>query len=124
MREKRNIKPYLVTIAVILVFCLCIGGLISYSYQCTKREYKLSELSDGVYGMYTVVSSRVPAQNYEMITLCCNGNIYTFKGNISIQYTDAIEPYMVLHDYNIVNGDDIWVYVPHGTIEFQKGVGV
>lgn len=124
MRRKRNIRPHLITIVVILVFCLCIGALVSYGNRHTEHEYKLYELSDGVYGMYTVVSSSIPAQNYEMITLCCNGSVYTFKGNINIQHTDTVEPYVVWHNYNIVNGDDIWVYVPHGTIEFQKGVGV
>ncbi len=121
---ERNIRPHLITLAVVLIVCLIIGSLIHYSYQFTEHKYKLTELDDGVYGIYTVVSSRVPADNYEMITLCCNGNVYTFKGNISIKYTDAVEPYVVWHNYNMVNNDDIWVYVPSGTIEFQKGVGV
>lgn len=124
VKRKRNIKPYLIDIAVILCVCLLLGGLIHYGNQHTEHEYKLTELDDGVYGIYTVVSSRVPADNYEMITLCCNGNVYTFKGEISIKYTDTVEPYVVWHNYNLVNGDDIWVYVPNGTIEFQKGVGV
>lgn len=122
--ERCNIKSHLITLAVVLVVCMILGGLIHYSYQFTEYKYQLSELDDGVYGIYTVVSSRVPADNYEMITLCCNGNIYTFKGNISIKYTDSVEPYVVWHNYNMVNNDDIWVYVPRGTIEFQKGVGV
>lgn len=122
--RKRRILPYLITAAIILAFCVFIGCLIHHGNQHTEHEYALSELSSGVYGVYSVVSSSIPAQNYEMITLCCNGNICTFKGNVNIQYTDAVKPYVVWHNYNTVNSDDIWVYVPYGTIEFQKGVGV
>lgn len=111
-----------------LVCLLLLAGILAYAYHksttYTTKEYSLSEISDGVYGIYKTVSSSVPADNYEMITLCCNGNIYTFHGDVHITYTDNVEPYVIIHDFDIVNGDDLYVYIPNGKIEFQHGIGV
>ena len=133
--EKRNNKLYAKAfgrwIAISLVtmaFAIGIGSFICWMYKNNTHydeyQYSLVELNDNVYGTLTQVSSSIPAQNYSMITLCCEGNIYTFKGTVEIQYTDTTKPYVRVHDYNITNGDHVWVYVPKGTIEFQKGVGV
>lgn len=121
-------KIDIIGITIILIIIACVSIFFAWAHknntQYEPLEYSLVELNDNVYGILTQVSSSIPGQNYEMITLCCSGNIYTFKGTVEIQYTDAVQPYVKVHDYNIVNADKIWVYVPAGTIEFQRGVGV
>ncbi len=122
--NKANIIAITVIIAIIAFSVILFSWIHKNNTEYEVREYSLVELSDGIYGTLTQVLSRAPAYNYEMITLCCNGNVYTFKGNVEIHYTDSKEPHVKVHVYNIINSDKIWVYVPAGTIEFQKGVGV
>ncbi|MBQ8043471.1 MAG: hypothetical protein IJ272_04905 [Clostridia bacterium] len=122
--NKSNVIVITIIVAIIAFSVILFLWIHKNNTEYEVREYSLVELNDGVYGTLTQVSSRAPAYNYEMITLCCDGNVYTFKGNVEIQYTDSVKPSAKVHDYNIINSDKIWVYVPAGTIEFEKGVGV
>lgn len=67
--------------------------------------------------------SSIPAQNYEIITLCCDGSIRTFKGTIHISYTDG-RAYVRYKNSNLTNADVLYVYVPFGTIEYQGATGI
>ena len=110
----------------IVIFVSLIGlciGLAVYANQYTEYEYKLTEIQDGVYGTYSTVVSDIPAQNYDVITLCCNGSIRTFKGTIHISYTDG-DAYVKYKQSNTVNADELWVYIPFGTIEYQGTTGL
>ena len=105
-----------------LVGTLIAGGIISFvmwaynnNTQYDELEYTLEEIEDGIYGYYGVTVSSIPAQNYQMITVYYGGSIRTLKGDIKICYTNG-EPKIHIKDYNIVNADDIIVYVPKGTI--------
>ncbi len=115
-------------ICIILLFIIAIVVMFYCIHKNNTeyeiRKYSLVELYDEVYGTISQVSSPKPAYNYEMVTLCCEGNVYTFNGSVEIIYTDSVQPYVQIHDYNIINADKIWVYVPSGSIEFQKGIGV
>lgn len=119
-------KQLLRLIACICVFLVC-AYFIGYTIHCiTYRnvvEYNLYELGDGIYGYYNTVSSSIPAHNYETIVLCMNGNVITFNGDVSIHYTTE-EPRAVWTQTKIVNGDDIVVYVPYGSIEMRPNVGL
>lgn len=119
----KRLKSVVTSVCVVLVLGILSFTLVSYGNKCEEYRYSLSELSDHTYGRYYRVSSRVPAQNYEVITLCCNGNVVTHQGDVNIFYTDQ-EPYAVVKSYNVVNADEICVYVPKGTISFQENVGV
>ena len=119
--NKSEIKWIAVGISIVVLFVAVIGGLIHYGNQYTENEYQLDEMNDGVYAIYYTTHSRAPAYNYEVVTLCCNRNIYTFKGNVNIFFTDN-EPYAKVKNYNTVNSDDIYVYVPQGTVSYQPSV--
>lgn len=119
--KTKNLVLFILFVSIATIAFICY--FINYGNKYTENKYSLSELNDGVYGVYTNVSSRVPAQNYEMITLCYNRKVYTFKGYVYINYTDE-EPYVIYQDYNYINGDKIYVYVPYGSIEYQVNVGV
>ena len=115
-----------ITVVVIIILLLVIGliaYLIVYSNQYTEHEYALYEIQDGVYGIYSTVVSSIPAYNYDTITLCCNGNVRTFKGTVHISYTDG-DAYVKHKASNTVNADELWVYVPFGTIEYQSATGI
>lgn len=97
--------------------------MIHYGNQYTEYEYQLHEMNEGVYAIYYTTHSRVPAHNYEVVTLCCNGNVYTLKGDVYISFTNS-KPYAKVKNYNTVNADDIYVYVPQGTVVYQPSVDI
>jgi hypothetical protein len=116
------IKDIAKIIVFTLVGTLIVGGIISFvmwvynnNTKYDELEYALEEIEDGVYGYYGVTVSSIPAQNYQMITVYYGGSMRTLKGDIQICYTSG-EPKIYIKDYNIVNADDIIVYVPKGTI--------
>lgn len=117
-----DMKKYVKIAILVLVIGLIIWGIVSFvmwAYnnhtQYKELDYTLEEIEDGVYGYYSVTVSSIPAQNYQMITVYYGGSIRTLKGDIQICYTNG-EQKIHIKDYNIVNADDIIVYVPKGTI--------
>lgn len=121
--DKSNIKCLIIIISIVVISAAIIGGMIHYGNQYTEHEYQLCEMNDGVYAIYYTTHSRVPAHNYEVVMVCCNGNVYTFKGNVNISFTDD-EPYIKVKNYNTVNSDDVYVYVPQGTVCYQPSVDI
>ena len=120
---KKLDKPTIVIIGIIAIFLLFIICMIHYGNQSTENTFRLSEVNDGVYAIYYNTHSRVPAQNYEVITVCCNGNIYTFKGSVQISYVDT-EPYATVKQYNLVNSDEVHIYVPKGTVAYEESINI
>ena len=120
---KKLDKPTIVISGIIAVFLLFIACMIHYGNRSTENTFQLSEVNDGVYAIYYNTHSRVPAQNYEVITVCCNGNIYTFKGSVQISYVDT-EPYATVKQYNLVNSDEVHIYVPKGTVAYEESVNI
>ena len=126
--NKSNKKSGLVSAIIAIIFIILpitlfvIWGIKSET-EYVETKYNLSELNDGVYAIYYTTHSTVPAHNYTVITLNCNGNIYTFRGHVQITYTDD-DPYVIYQKRNIVNADRMYVYVPSGSVEFQGSVMV
>ena len=121
--KKKIDKSTVIIIGIISAFVLFIVCMIHYGNQNTENTFQLSEVNDGVYAIYYSTHSRVPAQNYEVITVCCNGNIYTFKGSVQISYVDT-EPYAIVKQYNFVNTDEVHIYVPKGTVAYEESVNI
>ena len=121
--KKKIDKPTVIIIGIISAFILFIACMIHYGNRSTENTFQLSEVNDGVYAIYYSTHSRVPAQNYEVITVCCNGNIYTFKGSVQISYVDT-EPYATVKQYNLVNSDEVHIYVPKGTVAYEESVNI
>ena len=126
--NKSDKKPVLIVVIVTIVFIILPIALyviwrIKSETEYEETKYNLFELNDGVYAVYYTTHSATPAHNYEVITLNCNGNIYTFQGHVQITYTDD-NPYVIYQKRNIVNADRMYVYVPSGSVEFQGSVMV
>ena len=122
MKNKIN-KSIVIIIGIISAFVFFIICMIQYGNRSTENTFQLSEVNDGVYAIYYSTHSRVPSQNYEVITVCCNGNIYTFKGSVQISYVDT-EPYATVKQYNLVNSDEVHIYVPKGTVAYEESVNI
>ena len=120
---KKIDKPTVIIVVIVSAFILFIVCMIHYGNRSTENTYRLSEVNDGVYAIYYSTHSRVPAQNYEVITVCCNGNIYTFKGSVQISYVDT-EPYATVKQYNLVNSDEVHIYVPKGTVLYEESINI
>lgn len=121
--KKKVDKPTVIIAGIVSIFILFIVCMIHYGNRSTENTFQLSEVNDGVYAIYYSTHSRVPAQNYEVITVCCNGNIYTFKGSVQISYVDT-EPYATVKQYNLVNSDEVHIYVPKGTVAYEESVNI
>lgn len=120
---KKIDKPTVIIVVIVSAFILFIVCMIHYGNRSTENIFQLSEVNNGVYAIYYNTHSRVPAQNYEVITVCCNGNIYTFKGSVQISYVDT-EPYATVKQYNLVNSDEVHIYVPKGTVSYEESVNI
>ena len=74
--KKFKIK-YVVYVVLIAIVSYLIGSYVKYVTAYTENTYSLSEIENGTYAIYYTTHSRVPAENYEVITLCFNDSIYT-----------------------------------------------
>ena len=110
-------------ITLITAFFTFIICLIFICSETTEYRYDLQEVDNGVYAIYYNTYSRVPAQNYEVVTVCSNNSIHTFKGNIQISYVDT-KPYATVKQCNLVNSDEIYICVPKGTVAYEESVNI
>ena len=108
---------------LIIAFFTFIICLIFICSKTTEYRYDLQEVDSGVYAIYYNTYSRVPAQNYEVITVCSNNSIYTFKGNIQISYVDT-KPYAIVKQCNLANSDEVYIYVLKGTVAYEESVNI
>ena len=119
----KKINTIIMTATILIIITLT-ASLVSYGNKCTEYKFQLSEIQDGIYCVYNNVVSSIPAHNYDIITLCCDGQIRTFKGSINIVYTNS-DPYVFYKNYNHrVNADVFDVYIPFGSVEYQGITGV
>ena len=125
MRTKVNLIKY-ITIGVILTILIFIvvSCCISLDNTTETQTYHLNELKEGVYAIYYTTNSTAPAYNYEVVTLCCEGNVYTFKGKVSITYSNFGATATVIERPYLVYSDEISITVPYGTVEYAPSVNV
>ena len=120
---RKFIKTASFVSVVLALIILPVSCIVRQNTQYTEYKYQLDEISNGVYAIYYNTHSRVPAYNYDVVTLCCDGNVHTFKGDVYISYTND-KPHAVARISNLVNSDDVYVYVPKGTVVYQPSVDI
>ena len=124
MRTKTTIIKVIAIAAIVLIPHTIIISMVRAGSRAEAETAQLDELSEGIYAIYYTTHSSAPAQNYEVVTLNCNGNIQTFKGKVTISYTNY-SPYAEINSYPyLVNADEIHIYVPNGSVEYQMGVNI
>lgn len=60
--------------------------------------------------------SNIPAENYEMLTVLCNGTYMNIKGHVQIVY-DSNTPYIEYKSTSIVNADSVIIHAQKGQIK-------
>ena len=126
--EVINIKQYIKTIIPVLMIIafifFAVFKLAQYGEYTEEYSYELQEIKDGTYAIYHSVSSNVPANNYDVITICYNGQIHMFQGEVIIQQTNDTPYVNIIRKPHMNNADEITVFIPKGTIEFVDNVGL
>ncbi len=124
-KETKQSIQYLMIIICILASIFF--GAYKFSLWADYTEeysYELEEVKSGTYAIYNTVSSTVPAHNYNMVTICYNGQIHVFQGTVNICQTSNKPHVDIISKPHKNYSDEITIYVPKGTIEFAEGVGV
>lgn len=97
-------------------FVWVIGDSIYRHYNPIEWTATIEELESGIYGYTSTMVSNVPAENYEMLTVLCNGNYMNIKGHVKIVY-DSNAPYIEYKSTNTVNADSVIIHVQKGQIK-------
>ena len=115
----KKILRMIFIIAMVIGLASCTKSCYDYVTYSATHEYHLDELEEDVYGHYSRVTSRTPAENYDMITVYFAGRIYTLDGHVRIHYSDS-EAKLIWTDTNVVHGDTLDVYAPKGSILIRQ----
>lgn len=97
-------------------FVWVIGDSIYRHYNPIEWTATIEELESGIYGYTSTMVSNVPAENYEMLTVLCNGTYMNIKGHVKIVY-DSNAPYIEYKSTNTVNADSVIIHVQKGQIK-------
>lgn len=101
---------------VVGYFVWAIGDGIYRHYNPIEWTATIEELEPNIYGYTSTMVSNIPAENYEMLTVLCNGTYMNIKGHIKIVY-DSNAPYIEYKSTNTVNADFVIVHVQKGRIK-------
>lgn len=97
-------------------FVWVIGYGIYRHYNPIEWTSPIEELEPGIYGYTSTSVSNIPAENYEMLTVLCNGSYMNIKGHVRIVY-DSNTPYIEYRSTNTVNADSVTIHVQKGQIK-------
>lgn len=120
---KQSIKYLLVITCILALIFLGLYKLISYGEYTEEYSYELEEIKSGTYAIYNTVSSTTPAHNYNVVTICYNGQIHVFQGTVNICQTSNKPHADIISRPHMNYNDEITIYVPKGTVEFAEGIG-
>lgn len=121
---KAYIKSTIFVVVIIAAIFFGVYKFVSYGEYTEEYSYELQEIKDGTYAIYHSVSSNVPSHNYDVITICYNGQIHMLQGTVNIQQTNG-KPYVeIIAKPHLNNADKITVFIPKGTVEFADNVGL
>lgn len=113
-----------ILLSIIVIFAtFFIGYFVWVICDSIYRHYNpiewtatIEELESGIYGYTSTMVSNVPAENYEMLTVLCNGTYMNIKGHVKIVY-DSNAPYIEYKSTNTVNADSVIIHVQKGQIK-------
>lgn len=82
-----KIIKIIIVVLIFLLIAFSVKKFANYMSYTETYEYDLEEIKDGKYVIYQRTVSKIPANNYEMVTVCVNGNVITFKGKVDLLLT-------------------------------------
>lgn len=123
MKFIKKYKSYIIAVLVVVSVLFIIVRWSENQTEYHESRYELEEIEKGVYANYYQTHSAVPAQNYEVAEICVDGNIFTYRGSINISYIDE-QPYAIVKKNNLVNDDEVYLYIPKGTLQRLSSVQI
>lgn len=123
MKLARKIMLHVLLISIASIVIYSVVNYLGKQSEYHESKYELEEIESGIYARTYHTVSTVPAHNYDVIEICINGKVLTYKGSVYITYTNE-NPYVVIMKNNLVNDDKVFVYVPTNTVDYRESVGV
>ena len=119
-------KSFKIIIAIIVIAAIVIGikAFWNWANETKKYECEIEEIQNGIYARYQSTVSRAPALNYEIITVCVNGQLITYKGSVKFVFTENENKIEVTEKPNIVRNDKVIVYTSKDNVEYLGTVGI
>lgn len=122
-------KSFKIFMAVAIIVACAIGIKAADLFddwinKTEKYEYEIEEIQNGIYVRYESTVSRVPAHNYEIITVCVNGQLKTYKGSVEFVFTENENKIEVTEKPNMVRNDKVIVYTSKNSVEYLGTVGI
>lgn len=119
-------KSFKIIIAIIAITIIAIGikAFWNWANETKKYEYEIEEIQNGIYARYQSTVSRAPAYNYEIITVCVNGQLITYKGNIKFVFTENENRIEVTEKPNVAYSDKVIVYTSKDSVEYLGTVDI
>lgn len=65
-----------------------------------------------------------PAYNYEIITVCINGQLITYEGSVEFIFVENENKIEVTEKPNIVHSDKVIVYTSKDSVEYLGTIGI
>lgn len=119
-------KSFKIIIAITAIVAIAIGIKAFWNWvnETKKYECEIEEIQDGIYARYQSTVSRAPAYNYEIITVCVNGQLITYKGSVEFVFTENENRIEATEKINMVNSDKVIVYTPKDSVKYLGTVGI
>lgn len=124
-QQKRDfMKKFFKTIIPIIVIVVALILFLNWANKTEKYECEIEEIQSGIYARYQSTASSTPAYNYEIITVCINGQLITYEGNVKFIFAENENKIEVTEKPNIVHGDKVIVYTSKDSVEYLGTVGI
>lgn len=117
-------KKFFKTIISIIVIVAALILFLNWANKTEKYECEIEEIQSGIYARYQSTASSIPADNYEIITVCINGQLITYEGNVEFIFVENENKIKVTEKPNIVHSDKVIVYIPKDSVEYLGIVGI
>lgn len=119
-------KSFKIIIAIIAITAIVIGikAFWDWANETQKYECEIEEIQNGIYARYQSTVSRAPAYNYEIITVCVNGQLITYEGSVRFVFTENENKVEATEKPNMVRSDKVIVYTSKGGVEYLGTVGI
>ena len=117
-------KPFKIIIAIIVVSIIILILFLNWANKTEKYECEIEEIQNGIYARYQSTASSIPAYNYEIITVCINGQLITYDGNVEFIFVENENKIKVTEKPNMVHSDKVIVYTSKDSVEYLGTIGI
>lgn len=120
---KKSLK-FIVVATIIAAITIGIKAFWNWANETEKYEREIEEIQNGIYVIYQSTVSRAPAHNYEIIKVCVNGQLITYKGSVEFVFTENENRIKVAEKPNIARCDEVTVYTSKDSVEYLGAVSI